>query len=254
MYFCTARLIRKAPRRCTFMTMSQSVSVILNSMLSRVTPALFTSTVGPPSSAATRSTAACTCSGSLTSAPTASAFPPAASMASTVPLAEDSSRSRTATANPSWANRSAVAAPMPRAAPVTMATRVPALASLMDVPFQMVDGCRLRRRAESCARYVTAGYERPSSRPDAGHDDRRHRQLHRRADQAGRVEFRGHQVRPEPAGSDQVEHQEGHRLQQDTEHPEHHRVEQRPAESAGGVGPDAGEHDRALAEKPGGDG
>ena len=51
-------LIRNAPRRCTFMTMSQSVSVILNSMLSRVTPALLTSTVGAPSSAATRSTAA----------------------------------------------------------------------------------------------------------------------------------------------------------------------------------------------------
>ena len=36
------------------MTTSQSVSVILNSMLSRVTPALLISTVGPPSSAATR--------------------------------------------------------------------------------------------------------------------------------------------------------------------------------------------------------
>ena len=62
-------------------------------------------------------------SASLTSAPTASARPPAASIASTVPLPAASSRSRTATANPSCASRSAVAAPMPRAAPVTMATR-----------------------------------------------------------------------------------------------------------------------------------
>src|SRR5436309_1175279 len=54
MYFCTARVMRKAPLRCTFMTMSQSVSDILNSMLSRVTPALFTRTTGAPSSSATR--------------------------------------------------------------------------------------------------------------------------------------------------------------------------------------------------------
>ena len=45
------------------MTVSQSVSVILNSMLSRVTPALLISTVGGPSSAAIRSTAASTCVG-----------------------------------------------------------------------------------------------------------------------------------------------------------------------------------------------
>src|SRR4051794_33676262 len=133
MYFCTARVIRKAPRRCTFRTVSQSDSLILNSMLSRVTPALLTSTVGPPSSAAIRSTAAVTCSASLTSAPTARAVPPAASIVSTVPLAWPSSRSRTATANPSWASRIAVAAPMPRAAPVTTATRVAALpASLIN--------------------------------------------------------------------------------------------------------------------------
>src|SRR2546429_262465 len=60
------------------MTVSQSSSVILNSRLSRITPALFTSTVGSPSSAATRSTAARTWAPSLTSAPTASARPLAA--------------------------------------------------------------------------------------------------------------------------------------------------------------------------------
>ena len=105
------------------MTVSQSSSDILNSRLSRVTPALFTSTVGGPSSAATRATAASTCSASDTSAPTASARPPAASIASTVPFAAASSRSITATARPSAASRSAVAAPIPRAAPVTIATR-----------------------------------------------------------------------------------------------------------------------------------
>ena len=44
MCFCAARLIRNAPRRCTFITVSQSASVILKSRLSRMTPALFTST------------------------------------------------------------------------------------------------------------------------------------------------------------------------------------------------------------------
>ncbi len=58
----TARLIRNAPLRCTPSTVSQSSSVILKSRLSRITPALFTSTTGGPSSAATRSTAALTCS------------------------------------------------------------------------------------------------------------------------------------------------------------------------------------------------
>src|ERR1700760_2745858 len=51
MYFCTALVISNAPRRCTPMTVSQSSSVILNRRLSRITPALFTSTVGPPSAA-----------------------------------------------------------------------------------------------------------------------------------------------------------------------------------------------------------
>src|SRR3984957_17857323 len=121
MCFCTARLIRKAPRRCTPSTVSQSSSLILNSRLSRITPALLTSTVGAPSSATTRSTAALTCSLLLTSAPTATARPPASAISFTVPAHAVSSRSRTATAIPSAASLRAVAAPMPRAEPVTIA-------------------------------------------------------------------------------------------------------------------------------------
>ena len=48
MWLWQARDIRNAPRRCTFMTVSQSASLILNSRLSLSTPALFTSTVGAP--------------------------------------------------------------------------------------------------------------------------------------------------------------------------------------------------------------
>src|SRR5690242_1008073 len=120
---CTARVIRKEPRRCTLMTASQSSTVILKMRLSRMMPALLTRIVGAPSSCATRATAASTCSGRLTSTPTAIARPPAAVMADTVSPQACSSRSSTATAWPSAASRRAVAAPMPRAAPVTMAVR-----------------------------------------------------------------------------------------------------------------------------------
>src|SRR6267154_1627196 len=123
MNFCAARLIRNAPRRCTPSTMSQSSSDILNSRLSLMIPALLIRTTGGPSSAATLPTAVATCSASLTSAPTATARPPAAVIASTVGAQALASRSRTPTAMPSEASRLAVAAPMPRAAPVTMATR-----------------------------------------------------------------------------------------------------------------------------------
>src|SRR5215472_10178909 len=124
-YFWVARVMRNAPRRCTPMTVSQSLSVILNSMLSRITPALLTSTPGGPSSATTLSTPAATWSGWLTSAPTAMARPPAAVIASTVPPASASFRSSTATAIPSAARRQEIAAPMPRAPPVTIAIRSP---------------------------------------------------------------------------------------------------------------------------------
>src|SRR6516225_11297595 len=123
MNFCAARLIRNAPRRCTPSTVSQSASVILNSRLSLITPALLIRTTGGPRSAATLPTAASTWSAWLTSAPTAMARPPASVIASTVPVQAEASRSSTATAMPSVASRVAVAAPMPRAAPVTMATR-----------------------------------------------------------------------------------------------------------------------------------
>ena len=79
-----ARLIRKAPRRWTLITESQSTVDILNSRLSRVMPALLTSTVGAPRSEATRSTADCTAASSATSVETAMALPPSSSTAATV--------------------------------------------------------------------------------------------------------------------------------------------------------------------------
>src|SRR3954469_17717502 len=115
--------MRNAPRRCTATTESQSYSVILNRRLSRSIPALLTRMVGGPSSAAIRSTASPTSSARLTSAPTPIARPPAARTAATVSSVAPSARSSTPTARPSTARRRAIAAPIPFAAPVTMATR-----------------------------------------------------------------------------------------------------------------------------------
>jgi hypothetical protein len=125
-YFCSTKcfwaalVIRKAPLRCTFMTRSQSSSVILNSRLSRVIPALLTRMWMPPSSATTRAIAASTDAALLTSQPMPIAVPPSRPAAS---LAAASSRSMIATAAPSSENRLAVPNPMPRAAPVMTATR-----------------------------------------------------------------------------------------------------------------------------------
>ena len=119
------------------MTVSQSDSLILNSRLSRSTPALLTRIVGAPSSAATARRRPRPGRSSETSQPTASALPPAAVIFSTVSLQAASSRSSTATARPSAASRTAVAAPMPRAAPVTTATRC----SVVDMLVLLALGC-----------------------------------------------------------------------------------------------------------------
>src|SRR5689334_13958020 len=118
-----ARLMRNEPRRWTPMTESQSCSVILKMRLSRVMPALLTRIVGAPRASATWATAAATWSASATSTPTPIAWPPASVMAPTVSAQLAASRSSTPTRCPSAASRLAVAAPMPRADPVTMAVR-----------------------------------------------------------------------------------------------------------------------------------
>ncbi len=86
-------------------------------------PALLTRTTGGPSSSATRATPLSTCPAFVTSTATPVDRPPASRIRPATASHDGSSRSSTPTANPSLPSRSAVAAPMPRAAPVTMATR-----------------------------------------------------------------------------------------------------------------------------------
>src|SRR5688500_19021273 len=85
--------------------------------------------------------------------------------------------------------------------------------------------------------------------PDAGHDDRRYRELVRGANTAGRMELGVRQMLTETPRGDQVEPDERDRLEHDTQDAEGHGVEQRQAEAAGPADPDAGEHDRSLAEE-----
>ena len=106
------------------MTRSQSSSVILNSRLSRVMPALLTRMWIPPSSSTTRVDRGLDRRGVADVAADADCLWPLPAGAAGGRLRRgSSSRSRTATAAPSSANRWAVPNPMPRAAPVTTATR-----------------------------------------------------------------------------------------------------------------------------------
>jgi hypothetical protein len=104
------------PERLVFRTAFQSLRLSRCSRRPRCSPALLTSTSTPPQAEATRSTAARTCVGSVTSAAMASASGPSsrASSASSTFLAKTATRSPRATAT------RAVAKPTPRDPPVTI--------------------------------------------------------------------------------------------------------------------------------------
>src|SRR3954447_25839516 len=114
----SASLIRSSADRLISISSDQRSAGILPSVRSRVTPALWTSTSRPPGekrSAIARGASSPVISSSIASPPTRCA------------VARSSSASagtfRPTTRAPSRARTSAIAAPMPRAAPVTSATR-----------------------------------------------------------------------------------------------------------------------------------
>src|SRR5690348_4391668 len=116
---------RKAPFRLVFRTVSQSSSPIRNNKLSRVVPALLTTTSMRPKSFSTAATVVSTCCASLTSQPYPRPPPPPSP-----PLPSDAAASRalatslpsTATREPTRASPWAMACPIPRLPPVTTAT------------------------------------------------------------------------------------------------------------------------------------
>src|SRR5438105_4670982 len=122
----------KWPLRWTLMTASHSSSVMFTSTRSRRMPALLTKTCRSPKASMAALTSFCPPSQSATLSALAMASPPAALISSTTCWAGVRSspvpsiappRSLTTTFAPSWANSSACSRPMPRPAPVMMATR-----------------------------------------------------------------------------------------------------------------------------------
>src|SRR5580658_5777714 len=126
---CRVRL--KVPFRCTAMTSSNSCSLIDTSMRLRRMPALLTTTCRSPKVETAWSTIAFAPSNELTLSVLATACPPAAVISSTTDCAAEMSapepstappKSLTTTLAPREANKRACSRPMPRPAPVMIAT------------------------------------------------------------------------------------------------------------------------------------
>ena len=127
MCFAAAWAQYTVPSRLTSMMRSQSSSEIAITgpwlvRPARRMPAAFTSTSRRPQLSAMPSTARAACAGSETSRSTSRTCPPSALMVSATAASPSALRSQSATRSPRRARASAVARPMPDAAPVTAAT------------------------------------------------------------------------------------------------------------------------------------
>ena len=113
--------VRNAPVRLTSSSCRQAAGATFSAraMWSTIAALATTAPIGPSSPAA-RPWAAAEAAASVTSHVSASARPPTCSIARAV-ASTSRSRSQAATAHPSLASRSAMARPIPRAAPVTSA-------------------------------------------------------------------------------------------------------------------------------------
>ena len=125
-------VVLNVPFRCTRMTSSHSCSVMLKTIRSRRMPATLTTMLSLPNSSMADSTSFSAAVKSAMSAPLAMAFPPASPISATTSCAgpescpepwTDAPRSLTTTAAPSAASSRATDLPIPRPAPVTIATR-----------------------------------------------------------------------------------------------------------------------------------
>src|SRR5882762_4189199 len=123
----TGRTAREATKTLVrFERRIDSHSASVMSSVARIVakpPALLTSTSTRPQRLTAASTTPCICAGAAASAPKPTASAPVSRRRLAAASAPAPSRSSTARRAPSRANASAVTAPMPRAAPVTMTTR-----------------------------------------------------------------------------------------------------------------------------------
>ena len=116
-------LHKNAPVRLTAMTRShQASSASRKWRIVSVSPALLTSTSTVPKRRTAVSITPSTWAGTETSAAAAAADPPRAVIAAATASAPAGATSLTTTCAPSSPKRTAIARPMPRAAPVTIAT------------------------------------------------------------------------------------------------------------------------------------
>ena len=150
------------------MTRRQRSSAMRAKSPSSASPALLTRISTGPKASSTCPTAASTDAESVTSSCVATASPPAASMAATVAFAPSASlRQPTATRWPCAASATDEAAPMPRDAPVTSATRLVMLphrssALAQDMPAPMPQASTVvpsSRRPSSAASLSAIGIE-----------------------------------------------------------------------------------------------
>src|SRR5271157_1341686 len=161
-----ARLVRKAPSRCTARTFRQSASDRSTSGAMCWMPALLTRMSTPPSRAATSSTPASTCASSATFIATAVAMPPPSVISLTTSWAPPRLRSATATLAPSRAKRSAICLPIPLADPVTMAS-FPSrrdMASLLNVHDRAYSGTVGGMISLAAVALTTSATETPGAR------------------------------------------------------------------------------------------
>src|SRR2546425_3023204 len=123
MWSTAARVALKAVRRLVSRTKFQVSSVMVWNILSRVIPALLMRMSILPKPSTARPISAPAPAASTALSVLTAAEPPAAVISSTTSWAGPVAMSFTTTEAPSAARSFAVAAPMPRPAPVTMATR-----------------------------------------------------------------------------------------------------------------------------------
>ena len=140
-------VVLKVPFMCTRMTSSHSCSVMLKTIRSRRMPATLTRMSSRPNSSMAVWTRFSPAAKTEMSAPLATALPPASAISATTSCAGPEScpepstaapRSLTTTEAPSLASSLATDLPMPRPAPVTIATRPSRRAMPAPLP-----GCRL---------------------------------------------------------------------------------------------------------------
>src|SRR5213592_3631184 len=147
MSFVAARVMRNAPRRLTSMTWSQSSSFMRTRRPSRMTPALLTRMSTRPNRCLAASTRRSASSRLAASAATPRTAPPCASSSFAERWSRSASRPETTTAAPSSASNAAIARPMPRPPPVTIATRPSRAPFVIGSPRLRLSPARPRSRA-----------------------------------------------------------------------------------------------------------